>query len=67
MNKQNIEDIYGLTAMQEGMLYHSVKNDSTSMYIEQFSCKLTGSINEDYFWQERHFYGKVLKSQFRSY
>ena len=21
------------------------------MYIEQFSCKLTGSINEDYFWQ----------------
>ena len=51
MNKQNIEDIYGLTAMQEGMLYHSVKNDSTSMYIEQFSCKLTGSINEDYFWQ----------------
>lgn len=51
MNKQNIEDIYGLTAMQEGMLYHSVKNDSTCMYIEQFSCKLTGSINEDYFWQ----------------
>lgn len=51
MNKKNIEDIYGLSAMQEGMLYHSVKNDSSSMYIEQFSCKLTGSIHEDIFWQ----------------
>lgn len=51
MNKKNIEDIYGLSAMQEGMLYHSVKNDSKSMYIEQFSCKLIGSINEVYFWQ----------------
>lgn len=51
MKQQNVEDIYGLTAMQEGMLFHSIKADSSSMYAEQFSCKLTGEINEDSFWR----------------
>lgn len=51
MNKGNVSDIYGLSTMQEGMLFHSLKSESTSMYFEQFSCKLNGQINVDYFWE----------------
>ncbi|WP_151732838.1 non-ribosomal peptide synthetase [Paenibacillus tengchongensis] len=51
MNKGNVSDIYGLTTMQEGMLYHSLKSASTSMYLEQFSCLLNGRLQPGYFWQ----------------
>jgi len=50
MNKRNVADIYGLSTMQEGMLFHSLKSESTSMYLEQFSCTLNGQINFEYFW-----------------
>ncbi|ETT73269.1 linear gramicidin synthetase subunit D [Paenibacillus sp. FSL R7-277] len=50
MNKRNVADIYGLSTMQEGMLFHSLKSESSSMYLEQFSCKLHGQINFEYFW-----------------
>ncbi|NTF35013.1 non-ribosomal peptide synthetase [Rhizobium skierniewicense] len=39
----DIEDIYGLTPMQEGMLYHSLED--SGMYVEQLSCGLSGEID----------------------
>ena len=44
-NKENIEDIYQLSPIQEGMLFHSIYDDTSSPYIEQFSCKLIGNID----------------------
>ncbi|WP_150273107.1 non-ribosomal peptide synthetase [Paenibacillus tepidiphilus] len=51
MNKGNVSDIYGLSTMQEGMLFHSLKSASASMYLEQFSCILNGELHADCFWQ----------------
>ncbi|WP_379129610.1 amino acid adenylation domain-containing protein [Paenibacillus sp. sgz500958] len=51
MNKGNVSDIYGLSTMQEGMLFHSLKSESNSMYFEQFSCRLNGQIDIEVFWQ----------------
>lgn len=52
--KKNIEAIYPLSAMQQGMLFHSLYDNDTSAYHEQFSCTLRGTLNIDAFtraWQ----------------
>nr|AFR69334.1 nonribosomal peptide synthetase SpiDE1 [Pseudomonas sp. Q71576] len=40
----NVEAVYGLTPMQEGMLYHALARDG--MYVEQLACTLTGILDE---------------------
>ncbi len=37
-----IKSIYSLTPMQEGMLFHYLKDMGSSVYFEQFSVKITG-------------------------
>ncbi|MFF2038682.1 amino acid adenylation domain-containing protein, partial [Priestia megaterium] len=44
INKNNIQDIYTLSPMQEGMLFHTLK-DSTGMYFEQFTYSISGFLN----------------------
>jgi bacitracin synthase 3 len=39
------EDIYTLTPMQEGMLFHSSLDDSSSSYFEQMSYRLEGELD----------------------
>jgi amino acid adenylation domain-containing protein len=36
MDKKNIQDIYKLTPLQEGMLFHSISAPDSGVYIEQF-------------------------------
>jgi hypothetical protein len=43
MNRNNIESIYTLTPMQEGLLYHSLQD--RKQYLDQYSCKLSGNVN----------------------
>ena len=45
MSVRNIEDIYRLSPMQQGMLFHSMYAPETGMYFEQSSWILHGDLN----------------------
>lgn len=42
-----MEDIYTLTPMQTGILYHSLHDDSGTAYLQQGSCRLRGELDRD--------------------
>jgi len=49
-----IEDLYPLSPMQEGMLFHSLYAPDSEIYTTQLVCELNGDLNEDIFetaWQ----------------
>ena len=43
--KGKIQDIYPLTPMQEGMLFHALYEEDPSMYFVQTSYRLHGELN----------------------
>ncbi|MCP4151119.1 MAG: hypothetical protein GY757_25470 [bacterium] len=45
LDKKNIEDILALTPMQEGMLFHYLKNPENEYYSEQLSLGISGNID----------------------
>jgi len=47
MSKQNIEDIYPLSPMQQGLLFHTVYAPESGVYIGQMACRLEGDLNID--------------------
>ncbi|MFN6567974.1 non-ribosomal peptide synthase/polyketide synthase [Dendronalium sp. ChiSLP03b] len=54
-NRQNIEDIYPLSPMQEGMLFESLYAPNSGVYFEQITCILTGNLDVKTFeqaWQQ---------------
>ena len=63
----NITDLYELSPMQQGMLFHSLYSPESGIYFEQRSCKLKGNLNISAFktaWQkviERH---TILRTAF---
>ena len=60
MSSRNIEDIYKLSPMQQGMLFHSIYSPESGVYFEQSTYKLEGDLNVSAFqsaWQtafDRH-------------
>ncbi len=40
-----IEDLYPLTPVQEGMLYHTLADPEAGRYVEQFLCRLRGELD----------------------
>jgi hypothetical protein len=60
MNKENIEDLYELSPMQQGMLFHSLAAPESGVYVESLSCTVQGKLDISAFkraWQkvvERH-------------
>src|SRR5215831_10371192 len=57
---KEVEDIYSLSAMQQGILFHSVYEPESTLYFETLSCRLRGPLDVDAFegaWQvaiDRH-------------
>jgi len=47
LDKSNIQDILGLTPMQEGMLFHYLSNPEGKQYIEQLGITLSGEVGEN--------------------
>lgn len=56
----NIKDIYPLSPIQEGMLFHAIASEDKGVYFEQYTCLIHGELNEHQFkqaWQtviDRH-------------
>lgn len=48
---KNVEDIYPLSPVQEGMLFHTVKEPGSGVYVEQYCCRLSGNLDIDRFRQ----------------
>ena len=40
-----IEDLYPLTPMQEGMLFHALADPEAGHYVEQFVCRIQGELH----------------------
>jgi tyrocidine synthetase-3 len=68
LNKKNIEDVYGLTPMQEGMLFHYLMEPESDHYFEQLCLGVRGRLEPDAFkraWNEVIRANEVLRSLFR--
>ena len=67
MDPQAIENIYPLSPMQQGMLFHTLYAPQSGVYFEQMTCELEGDLDRDAFraaWQrvmDRH---GVLRTAF---
>jgi condensation domain-containing protein len=67
MSRNNIEAIYGLSPLQQGLLFHSVFDANPGAYFDQLSCTLQGNVDIEALakaWQrviERH---AVLRTAF---
>ncbi|UII23762.1 non-ribosomal peptide synthetase [Fulvivirga ligni] len=48
---KGIDDVYALSAIQEGILFHSILSQYTGMYIEQICCEMTGEFDVETFKQ----------------
>ncbi|QDL09669.1 non-ribosomal peptide synthetase [Brasilonema octagenarum UFV-E1] len=63
----NIEDLYELSPMQQGMLFHTLYAPESEIYFEQLLCILSGELNFPGFqqaWQQVVARHPVLRSSF---
>ncbi|NCR39473.1 MAG: amino acid adenylation domain-containing protein [Microcystis aeruginosa W13-11] len=63
----NIEDIYILSPMQQGMLFHTLYSPESEVYFEQLVCTLKGQLNPSCFqnaWQTVVAKHPVLRTSF---
>ncbi|MGD9900398.1 MAG: condensation domain-containing protein, partial [Calditrichaceae bacterium] len=64
---KNIQNIYPLSPMQQGMLFHTLLSPETDVYSEQLSCIISGDLNIDAFrqaWEQVIERQDILRSSF---
>ncbi len=55
LNATQIQDVYTLTSLQEGLLFHAMMDERSSMYFEQLTLDIRGEMNKQAFsdaWNE---------------
>lgn len=68
LDRNNIEDILALSAMQEGILFYYLKNAGSLQYFEQLSVRLSGYIDIELIkkvWNHLKDCNEVLRTVFR--
>lgn len=68
LDRKNIEDILSLTPLQEGMLFHYLKDPRSDLYFEQLYLDITGHIDLPSFreaWKKVVNRNGVLRTLFR--
>lgn len=68
INPKNIENILALTPMQEGLLFHHLRNPQSENYFEQLSLGIRGKIDRDFFektWNLLVENNEMLRALFR--
>jgi len=66
-NWKNIENIYPLSPMEQGMLFHTLYDRESPVYFEQLSCTLKGNLQAQGFqqaWQQVVARHQVLRTAF---
>src|SRR5438105_1523582 len=67
MKVENIEAVYELSPIQEGMLFHTLFDPQSGVYVEQMVCTLHGALDVYAFeraWQHVEDRHPVLRSSF---
>ncbi|NEP32738.1 amino acid adenylation domain-containing protein [Moorena sp. SIO3B2] len=67
MENKNIEEIYELSSMQQGMLFHTVYEPESEVYFEQLLCTIKGTLKGavlEQAWQQVVARHPVLRSSF---
>lgn len=67
MDIRNIENIYTCAPIQEGMLFHTIHQPNSGLYIEQVSFQIIGELDHAMFekaWQESVQMHSALRTTF---
>ncbi|MGK3998773.1 amino acid adenylation domain-containing protein [Sorangium sp. So ce1024] len=64
---RDVEDVYPLSPLQQGLLFHSLWEPGTGVYVEQVTCRLEGALDAGAFrraWEAVVEHHGVLRSTF---
>ncbi|MEO0768471.1 MAG: condensation domain-containing protein, partial [Cyanobacteria bacterium J06649_4] len=64
---KNVADIYPLSSTQLGMLFHTLTDQQSGVYVNQYACRLTGKVDVDLLqqaWQQTLTRHPVLRTAF---